>query len=514
MKKIVPVVIISLFISFHVSAATPSLLQINSKDYGETSLSMRFDEIERNEKTSLIRHTYQELGTAVASSMFFMRAFYEIAKARGAEYFIILKEWKDPQGRQMFMAGFTNTKDADLKKEFGDQYSYEDEYGQKRIFIGVSQFKIIFENQGKDSATPIPESRFIGWPEPKIEIDMPGLTKSLMAECCFRGRVRSIQVGNFDGDPDTEIAVVPQTGVYLFDADKLKQKAKLDYAKPDGETLWFGMSPHLIAGKNGFKIAVLGNGGNLDDVGLLDQDGKELWEFKPYLTNGMVVDDSILGEPRFYVCDSEAIFKLDTNGKVIWKVTEHASYITLVRDEDGSDVAFATADPSLPVLKIWTSEGKLAQQIDLPMKPYGLEFVSTKGASGFVIKSGRQVAFVDRAGKPRFTYSYEDLPIVHGPTAALVRFTPQQPPFLAVQFLSGSATGKSVLSLFSLDGTHLYEEILKGGSALGIVPVKNENRDRLIVGEGINKLWAYEIALPDKSIQRRVEQTPVADVKR
>lgn len=81
--------------------------------------------------------------------MFIARAFYEVAKARGAEYFINLKEWEDGKGVRIFIAGFTNTKDADLKKEFGDEYSYENEYAQKRGYMSVSQLKMVFERQQK-----------------------------------------------------------------------------------------------------------------------------------------------------------------------------------------------------------------------------------------------------------------------------------------------------------------------------------------------------------------------------
>lgn len=362
---------------------------------------------------------------------------------------------------------------------------------------------------------PEPKTKRADWPDLGVGVDKVGLTKTLIAECCFRGYVRSIQLGNFDGDAEVEIAVVPQTGVYLFDVATLKQKAKFEYQKPDGDTLWFGLSPFLVPGKKDFTIAMLGGG--YGDVGLLDRAGKELWKFKPNAAlspNGMVVGDSVMGRPRFYVCDRGMIYKLDADGKVIWKIAEDASYIALVRDERGNEAGFATADSRSRTLNVWSSAGKREQQIELPLPPDGLEYVRAGDTSGFVIKSGLKIAFVDRAGKHRFTYSYGGLPVYHGPSAVLVRFTPQQPPLLAVRSTSRSATGKSVLSLLSLDGTHLYQEYLDGGPALGVVPVKNENRDRLLVGEGTTKLWAYEKTSPNSSIQSGPAQASGADFKR
>jgi hypothetical protein len=326
-----------------------------------------------------------------------------------------------------------------------------------------------------------------------VEVDKFGVSKTLIADCCFRGHARSIQLGNFDRDSKLEIAVVPQTGVYFFDAETLKSKANLKFQKPGGDTLWFGIAPYLVSSKDSFQIAMLGGG--YGDVGLLDSKGKELWKFKPDASrapNGMVVDDSVLGKPRFYVCNRNSIYRLDSAGKIVWKINENASYITLVRDSDDKEPGFATADSRSRKLSVWASSGKLISQLDLPFYPDGLAFVSSGDISGYVVKSGRQLAFVDRTGKHRFTYSYGDVPVYHGPSAVLVRFATGQPPYLAVRLTSRSSTGKSVLSLFSLDGERLYQEYLGGGPALGAVPVKNEHRDRLFVGEGTARLWSYE----------------------
>jgi hypothetical protein len=134
-------------VSSHAGTDTNSvtLVQIDSKDFGDTNSLIKIVEFERNTNTSKLRMTYQKMGSSVGSSMFIMRGFYEVAKARGAEYFINLKEWDDKDGSRIYIAGFTNTKDADLKKEFGAEYDYNNEYGQKRGFMSVSQLKRLLE---------------------------------------------------------------------------------------------------------------------------------------------------------------------------------------------------------------------------------------------------------------------------------------------------------------------------------------------------------------------------------
>jgi len=138
-------------VSSHAGTDTNSvkLVWIDSKDFGDTNSLMKIVEFERNTNTSKLRltknrMTHQKMGS-VGSSMFIMRGFYEVAKARGAEYFINLKEWDDKDGSRIYIAGFTNTKDADLKKEFGAEYDYNNESGQKRGFMSVSQLKRFLE---------------------------------------------------------------------------------------------------------------------------------------------------------------------------------------------------------------------------------------------------------------------------------------------------------------------------------------------------------------------------------
>ena len=127
----------------------PSLVQIDSRDYGDTHCMYRIVELERNAKTSRLKLTYEKIGSACAGRMFTMRACYEIAKARGAEYLTNLKEWDDPEGGHIFIIGFTNTKDADIHTEFGDDFTVKNTYGQSRIFMSVSELDMFWGEEGK-----------------------------------------------------------------------------------------------------------------------------------------------------------------------------------------------------------------------------------------------------------------------------------------------------------------------------------------------------------------------------
>jgi len=125
---------------------SPSLVQIELKDKNGGDFIMRATELERSDKTSKIKIVFKKRIGSVGSSMGVIKAFYDIAKSRKCEYFANLKEWNDEDGSRIYIGGFTNKKDADLKKEFGEQFDYNNESGQKRMLLNVSQFAPMLEN--------------------------------------------------------------------------------------------------------------------------------------------------------------------------------------------------------------------------------------------------------------------------------------------------------------------------------------------------------------------------------
>lgn len=147
MKAARIIMAVGLLVAGNTNAATNAagLIEINSADWGDTNSLMRIVELERHASTSKLRLTYRKMGGSVGSSMFIVRGFYEVAKARGAEYFVNLKEWDDPDGGRLFLAGFTNTKDADIRKEFGPEFAPTNEHGQARGYLSVSHYKPLFE---------------------------------------------------------------------------------------------------------------------------------------------------------------------------------------------------------------------------------------------------------------------------------------------------------------------------------------------------------------------------------
>ncbi len=105
---------------------------------------MIFEELKRDEKTSTA--TVKSVGGgSVDSAMFVMRGAFDIAKARGAAYFVKLKEWESENGAWMSLIGFAPGKDVNPQEYFGLKEPLADD--PKHRFFPVGIYERIFKDQ-------------------------------------------------------------------------------------------------------------------------------------------------------------------------------------------------------------------------------------------------------------------------------------------------------------------------------------------------------------------------------
>jgi len=103
---------------------------------GTKPLQMRFEEIERAPRYSVAQVTYRS-GASVASSMYVVRGMWEIARIRGAPFFIKLKEWTAEDGKQFYKVGFAESDQVEVQSYFGESPSGAG-------FLSVKEFALIF----------------------------------------------------------------------------------------------------------------------------------------------------------------------------------------------------------------------------------------------------------------------------------------------------------------------------------------------------------------------------------
>jgi hypothetical protein len=104
------------------------------------ALIMELDEVERFAKFSIIREKFTS-GASVPRVMFTVRCLYEMAKLRGAGYFINLKEWTGEKGDSMSKIGFSSEPKVDPSLYFGDDI----DRSKGLQFVSVKDLDILWD---------------------------------------------------------------------------------------------------------------------------------------------------------------------------------------------------------------------------------------------------------------------------------------------------------------------------------------------------------------------------------
>lgn len=105
---------------------------------------MIFEELQRDEKTSTAM-VKSVGGGSVDAAMLVTRGAYDIAKARGASYFINLKEWDGENSARMYLIGFAPDKDINPQEYFGLKEPLADDAKHRFFHVGI--LDRIFEGQ-------------------------------------------------------------------------------------------------------------------------------------------------------------------------------------------------------------------------------------------------------------------------------------------------------------------------------------------------------------------------------
>lgn len=92
--------------------------EVNIRASQGKDLVMVLDEVERQERFSIIKVT-RTSGASVPSIMFVVKGTYEMAKLRGSDYFINLKEWTDQDGHWLYKIGFSSDRSVNPESYFG-----------------------------------------------------------------------------------------------------------------------------------------------------------------------------------------------------------------------------------------------------------------------------------------------------------------------------------------------------------------------------------------------------------
>jgi hypothetical protein len=107
---------------------------------GGKGLVMTFTEMERHPRYSIVKVQYVS-GSSVGSAMYVVKGCWEIARQRGLEYFISLKEWRDTEGNAVFKIGFANDRTVDPHTYFETDVDPNKEL----IFLSVKDYAPLWQ---------------------------------------------------------------------------------------------------------------------------------------------------------------------------------------------------------------------------------------------------------------------------------------------------------------------------------------------------------------------------------
>lgn len=335
------------------------------------------------------------------------------------------------------------------------------------------------------------------WPNLGVIVNNNLIKKDLVAECCFRGKVRKIQVGDFLPGLKQEIAVLAQTGILFLDAESLEEIEKLKFAKDTGDTIWFGLSPHLIS-SNDSSFTIMQGGNGFGETGLLDRKGNRVWSFKVSASNPHMMKTADLdgdNKAEFYASDYSGLYRLNTSGEIVWKLPKIVTDIALFETKKDNIRGLAALDTKAGVIYLITADGTIYGEIKVKNNVYHFDSVLIDGETLLIVRSSsKSINVVNMQGDVLFSYIFQDIPVYHGPVSTSVKFEGSNDTYIAVLMSSRSSIGKSVISIFSITGILLYQEVLDGGSGMASVAGK------LLVGDGSKYVWSYYYKSPNKSL--------------
>lgn len=318
----------------------------------------------------------------------------------------------------------------------------------------------------------------------EIKVNTIGLKKRLVFSDRVRGTIKNIQ--NVEWRGNRYFAVIGQTGVWLLSPNDYQVIRKIEYKDEKGETIWFGLSPFILDIDNDGEFEIAQRGGGYGKVGLLDDNGKKIWEFKPKILVHpikMVVGDINKDKTfDFYIIDNDYLYKLDASKKEIWKKAGHFTDINTLSINDTTFLITSFDD----TVKIWDIAGKEVKKISYDRKIYWFDIFENNGINYLVRLLDDKFIIFDLSGNKIFTDTLPTALGYHGPKCMLIDSKNKVKDLLAISTTSSTSLGKGLLSIYDLsDWKLVYQEVL--GTTEGI----NVNEGRLLLGDGKNKLWEY-----------------------
>ena len=335
------------------------------------------------------------------------------------------------------------------------------------------------------------EARF-----PAITVSDLSLSKREVFPCSLLGSVEVLALGNFDSDPENEIAVLGASRIALLRPGDYVAKTKTDFAQDNCDDC-VHMYPYLVPDGRGSLVVASSDG-------VSDSRGHLRWALKASGFTRLVPIQVDAQEPTFFAYhNSDRIERYDIDGKVLWSVKLCVSDVGTYVTPEGERLPFAlTGYGTSRELKLYDLEGKLQRTIQLPAWASSVEEIAWPARGHLLVGSGSCIGVVDSDGKEvlKHVIAGTSFDPYHGPDGAAVQFNPSQEPYLAIMSHGSSGYARSVLLIFDPEGRLVWQEEVNKLSAMLAVPRAEGKEEVLLVG-GMDGVTEYSLNKTSESNQ-------------
>ncbi len=251
--------------------------------------------------------------------------------------------------------------------------------------------------------------------------------------------------------------------------------------------------------------------GGVINTSFLDSTGKTVWQ-RPSraMMNAAAGDLDGDGHPEIYLAGTSGLERVTPGGQTVCQAAPDTWFTTLLPYVHGdAEQPMLVARTLHGIIQLYNSECELMRTVSMAKSGLLLEIVRwpvgdrrarlitwhMERSPAYIGPTQHSIVVMDLNGQIEFEYTFpKGQQTCMSLRCAIVRFDDDEPPYLAVLGSFKAGTRRSMLSLFSLDGRLVYNEILGRGEGLLAVRPSSENArgEILLVSDGF-KVVRYSL---------------------
>lgn len=264
-------------------------------------------------------------------------------------------------------------------------------------------------------------------------------------------------VGEYDGQPGDDVAIVDHKGAQLFDVATMARTRFIPFGGDPGRA--WGPFSRLVRSGDSFVVANTGGGFSSTEVKSLDN--VVLWTYRPdpklapsAMLPGDLDED---GEAEYYASTTDAIVRLTAAGTVVWTKPVTLSDLVALVPRRGTEPAWLVSARYDTSVDIWNVHGESVAQVAWPgARVHG---VVDWPSARHILAGETTVKGVDLKGGTQF-----EMPIDEGlflTDAVVWKPSADAPPLLAVVSGGDPDLHRWRLRLYETPEKIVYDEVFE-----------------------------------------------------